>query len=91
VRLLLAALASAAALACASSEEVPLHTVKRETFLREVEAEGFLRAATSTPVAVPHSPMGALKLVWIIDDGSPVKAGQVVARFDETAVAAELL
>ena len=91
MRLLLAALANAAALGCVSSEEVPLHTVTRETFIREVEAEGFLRAATSTPVAVPHSPMGALKLVWIIDDGSPVKAGQVVARFDETAVAAELL
>jgi RND family efflux transporter MFP subunit len=35
--------------------------------------------------------MGALKLIWIIDDGSPVHAGQVVARFDESAVARELL
>ncbi len=91
MRFLLLALASSFALSCASPEEVPLHTVRRETFVREVEAEGFLRASTSTPVAVPHSPMGALKLVWIIDDGSPVKAGQVVARFDESAVERELL
>jgi RND family efflux transporter MFP subunit len=91
MRFLLPALVGAAALACVSREEVPLHTVRRETFVREVEAEGFLRASTSTPVAVPHSPMGALKLVWIIDDGSPVREGQVVARFDESAVARELL
>ena len=90
-RSLLLPFLGAAAFACVSREEVPLHTVRRETFVREVQAEGFLRASTSTPVAVPHSPMGALKLVWIIDDGSPVRAGQVVARFDESAVARELL
>lgn len=91
MRVLLPALLGSAAFACVSPEEVPLHTVRRETFVREVEAEGFLRASTSTPVAVPHSPMGGLKLVWIIDDGSKVKSGQVVARFDESAVERELL
>jgi RND family efflux transporter MFP subunit len=78
-------------LRCAAPEDVPLLTVTRQNFVREVEVEGFLRASTSTPVAAPFSPMGALKLVWIIDDGSPVRAGQVVARFDESAVARELL
>ncbi len=80
-----------AAFGCASREEVPLFTVTRDKFVREVEVEGFLRASKSTPVAAPFSPMGALKLVWIIDDGSPVRAGQVVARFDESAVTRELL
>ena len=82
---------AAAAFCCASREEIPLLTVTREKFVREVEVEGFLRASTSTPVAAPFSPMGALKLVWIIDDGSRVRAGEVVARFDESAVARELL
>lgn len=91
MRVFLCLFTAGAAAACGSREEVPLHTVRRETFVRVVEAEGFLRAATSTPVTVPHSPMGALKLVWIIDDGSKVKAGQAVARFDESAVARELL
>lgn len=91
MRSLLPALVCSGILSCASTEEVPLHTVRRETLVREVEAEGFLRASTSTPVAVPHSPMGALKLVWIVVDGAPVKAGDVVARFDESAVARELL
>jgi multidrug efflux pump subunit AcrA (membrane-fusion protein) len=91
MRSLFGALACAGAVSCASPEEVPLHTVRRETFVREVEAEGFLRASTSTPVAVPHSPMGALKLVFIVDDGSEVREGQVVARFDETEVARQLL
>jgi RND family efflux transporter MFP subunit len=76
---------------CAAREKVPLLTVSLETFVREVDVEGFLRASTSTPVAAPPSPMGALKLVWIIDDGSPVEAGQLVARFDESAIARELL
>ncbi len=84
------ALASVA-FGCASREEVPLLTLTQEKFVRQLEVEGFLRASTSTPVAAPFSPMGALKLVWIIDDGSRVSAGQVVARFDESAVARELL
>jgi RND family efflux transporter MFP subunit len=78
-------------LGCASREEVPLLTVARETFVRELEVDGFLRASTSTPVTPPFSPMGALKLIWIVEDGSPVRGGEVIARFDESAIARELL
>jgi RND family efflux transporter MFP subunit len=89
--LLSIALVSAAVFGCAPRDEIPVLTVSLGKFVREVEVEGFLQASTSTPVAAPFSPMGALKLVWIIEDGSRVRAGQVVARFDETAVARELL
>ena len=84
-------LALAAAIGCSAAEEIPLLTVTRGRFAREVEVEGFLRASTVTPVAAPFSPMGALKIAWIIEDGSPVREGDVVARFDESAIAQELL
>ncbi|HEX5694552.1 MAG TPA: hypothetical protein VFY00_08050 [Arenimonas sp.] len=47
-----------------------------------VRAEGELKAAKATPLRVPGTNYARRQLVWVLADGSPVKAGDVVARFE---------
>lgn len=70
----------------AAREEVPTHAVKKEAFVRRVTAEGNLRAVKATPVTAPQSAgdFGPMKIAWLAQDGVPVKAGEVVVRFDPT-------
>lgn len=65
---------------------VPTYTVAKTSFVRRVTAEGALRAVEATPLSAPHGSEGggALKVAWIAPDGSLVKAGDVVVRFDPT-------
>ncbi len=52
--------------------------------MRRVTAEGNLRAVKTTRLTVPRGegPMGPLKIAWLAPDGTMVKAGDVVVRFD---------
>jgi HlyD family secretion protein len=63
---------------------VPLLTVEPETFLRRVVAEGNLRAAQATPITVPQEIWGAVRIAWMVAEGEPVAAGEIVARLDPT-------
>lgn len=66
-----------------SGEAVPTIAVTRSQFVRRVTAEGNLRAVHATPVQIPRvDGLGGLKLAWLAPDGSPVKTGDIVARFD---------
>ena len=65
-------------------DAIPTHTLAKTSFVRRVNAEGNLRAVKATPVTAPQSDMGAMKIAWLAADGSPVKAGEVVIRFDPT-------
>lgn len=56
----------------------------REPFVVRVMCEGTLRATTATAIEVPKEVDFAAKIGWIAADGSPVKAGDVVVRFDAT-------
>lgn len=60
---------------------VPTLVVKRAPLARTVRAEGVLKAVEATPVRVPGNDV-SLKIGWMIEDGSPVKAGDVVIRLD---------
>jgi RND family efflux transporter MFP subunit len=62
--------------------EVPTLVVSPEPFERRVVAEGNLEAAEATPVTAPVDAQGQLKVAWLVPDGSPVKQGEVVVRFD---------
>jgi HlyD family secretion protein len=63
--------------------DVPAIAVTRGPFVRRVTAEGNLRAVHATPVQIPRiDGFGGLKLAWLAPDGSAVKTGDVVARFD---------
>lgn len=55
-------------------------TVARGRFLRQVTAQGWLRAAKATPIVVPPGP--PQKVGFLVRDGAPVKAGEAVVFFD---------
>jgi multidrug efflux pump subunit AcrA (membrane-fusion protein) len=63
---------------------VATFTVGKQRFVRRVTAEGNLRAVKATRLAAPRSGgrMGPLKIAWLTPDGTRVKAGDVVVRFD---------
>lgn len=70
---------------------VPTYVVRKAPYLREVTADGNLSAVKATPVNAPSEAETALKLAWIAEDGSPVKEGEIIARFDATDFEKELL
>ncbi|HEU5163641.1 MAG TPA: efflux RND transporter periplasmic adaptor subunit, partial [Thermoanaerobaculia bacterium] len=51
-------------------------------YVREVTAEGNLKAVKATPISAPREAQMPLKIAWLADDGSPVRAGEPVIRFD---------
>ncbi|HYN41907.1 MAG TPA: HlyD family efflux transporter periplasmic adaptor subunit [Thermoanaerobaculia bacterium] len=63
---------------------VPTLVVRKATLARTVRAEGVLKAVEATPVRVPGNDV-SLKIGWMIEDGSPVKEGDVVVRLDPSA------
>lgn len=65
-------------------EGVPVLTVRPQRFHRAVAADGVLRAVRSTPITGPAELRQSLKIAWLLPDGTPVKAGDVVARLDPT-------
>ena len=67
-----------------AGSDVPTTTVHAAPFERRVVAEGNLEAAEATPVTAPVDAQGQLKIAWIVPDGSRVKQGDVVVRFDPT-------
>jgi multidrug efflux pump subunit AcrA (membrane-fusion protein) len=62
--------------------DVPTLVVTKGAFARRVVAEGNLEAAEATPVTAPVDAQGQLKVAWLVPDGTPVKTGDVVVRFD---------
>jgi len=82
--MLVCALACTLALAaCASSDaDAPVTvTVQPGPLLIAVQAEGQLKAVSSTPLMVPGPMWTQRQLAWVVPDGSRVKKGGVVARF----------
>lgn len=69
-------------LALFASPSVPTMTVAAAPFKVRVVAEGNLSAVRSTPLAAPMKPRMAFTLAWLIDDGTVVEEGDIVARFD---------
>ena len=61
---------------------MPTLVVSKAVFERRVVAEGNLEAAEATPVTAPLTAQGQLKVAWVVADGTPVKRGDVVVRFD---------
>jgi multidrug resistance efflux pump len=85
---LLAAMLAAAALtlcACdgASSPAAgPGETLALRAWSENLEADGEIKAAANTALTVPGSGWSSRVLVDMVADGSSVRKGQVVARFD---------
>ena len=62
--------------------KIPTLVVRKTTTNRIVPAEGTLKAEKATPIMTPRGKHRRLKIAWIQEDGSPVKEGEVVIRFD---------
>jgi hypothetical protein len=55
--------------------------VQSGPLLIAVQAEGDLHAVKSTQLVVPGQQFASRQLAWMLPDGSPVKKGELVARF----------
>ena len=89
--LLLIAVVAMAAFNGGESDDVPTVRVKAAPFTRRVTAEGTLKAVKATPVSAPSEAGRPLKIAWIATDGSVVKKGDVLVRFDPTEFENEML
>jgi HlyD family secretion protein len=65
--------------------------VALEDFERQVPAQGNLQAVTATPISVPTGVPGPFRIGWVAPDGSRVKQGDVVIRFDPSAIEKRLV
>ena len=70
--------------------EVPTYVVSRGDFSRKIHADGNLKAADATSLGPPPRIRRPLKIAWLAPDGSRVKEGDVVIRFDPTDLEEEL-
>ncbi len=69
--------------------EIPTYTVSKGKFSLQAVAEGVLKAENSTPITVPGDDL-AFKIGWIAEDGSAMKKGETVVRFDPTETQKQL-
>ncbi len=76
----------------APPDDIASVTVTKQAFVRRVTAEGALRAVTGTEIDIPDTPglWVPLKLAWLAPDGTLVKAGDVIARFDPSEAERQL-
>ena len=88
--LLVAAALLSACDATPSAVASPSETLAARIWNETLDAEGEIKAAANTPLAVPGSGWSSRVLVEMVADGSSVKKGQVVARFDAPQVRMEL-
>lgn len=74
-----------------SGPDVPTETVRSARFARVVRAEGTLRAVQATPLTIPPDLVGSFKISWVAEEGTRVKEGDAVFRFDPTDFENEVL
>lgn len=70
--------------ACGTPDEVATIRIEPATFTRRVTAEGTLKATRATIVSAPQTATRPLKVAWIAEDGSLLRAGDPIVRFDAT-------
>ena len=74
-----------------AGDDIPTFKVEPTQFSRRVTADGTLKAVKATPVSTPSEAGRPLKIAWIADEGSVVRKGDVIVRFDPTEFEDELL
>jgi RND family efflux transporter MFP subunit len=72
------------ALASRNEDPVPIAKLSKQPFQVTVPATGEVVGMETTEVRTPTTPSGSMKLAWIIPEGTFVKAGDPVIRFDST-------
>jgi HlyD family secretion protein len=74
-----------------SQRDVPTYDIVPGTFVHEVSAHGNLQAARAIGIGVPAGVPSPLKIAWTVPDGSAVRRGEVVVRFEPTDFEKRLL
>jgi HlyD family secretion protein len=74
-----------------AGSDVPVLRLAPQDFERRVPAEGALEAVKATPIAVPMGVPGPFRIGWVAPDGSRVRQGDVVIRFDASAIDKQLV
>jgi HlyD family secretion protein len=74
-----------------AGDEVPTVRVEARPFERNVPAQGNLQAVQATPISVPAGVPGPFRIGWLAPDGSLVKKGDVIIRFDPSAIEKRLV
>jgi HlyD family secretion protein len=69
-------------LAASEEDPVPVCTAKLGGFAVAIPAEGEITGLQSEPVRTPRTRSGALTIAWMVPEGSFVRAGDAVVRFD---------
>jgi HlyD family secretion protein len=70
--------------------DVPTLKIEAGDFVRDVPAQGELHSVRATPISVPTG-ADAFRIGWLAPDGSLVKQGDVVIRFDPSALEKRLI
>jgi multidrug efflux pump subunit AcrA (membrane-fusion protein) len=71
-------------LAATDDEAVPITKLTKQPFSLTVPSTGEIVGLETTPVPTPSTSSGSLKIAWLITEGSFVKKGDPVIRFDNT-------
>lgn len=71
--------------------DVPTQKIEAGDFVRTVPAQGDLHAVRATPISVPMGAPGPFRIGWLAPDGSLVKQGDVVIRFDPSTLQKRLV
>ncbi|MFH1195578.1 MAG: HlyD family efflux transporter periplasmic adaptor subunit [bacterium] len=69
--------------------KIPTYEVKKENFIVSITESGEIRAKQSITVSAPRI-RGNLKIVYLIPEGTYVKAGDVVVKFDPSEALTKL-
>lgn len=70
--------------ACGNDNEIATFKVEPMTFVRRVPADGTLKAVKATPVTAPVTAPRPMKVAWLAEDGSLLRKGDVIVKFDAT-------
>ena len=66
-----------------SAGSIPTYTVKRNNFLVTISESGEIKAQNSISISAPRV-RGTLKIVYLVPEGTYIKPGELVAKFDPT-------
>ena len=69
---------------------VPTETLATRQWIETIDVEGEIKAASNTPLTVPGTGWESRELLSLVEDGSRVKKGDVIASFDAPNARMEL-
>jgi HlyD family secretion protein len=71
-------------LAPTDEDPIPIQVLKKEPYELKVPAFGEITGLESTVVTTPSTRAGGLKIAWMVPEGSFVKEGDPLVRYDST-------